>query len=65
MPRLEGQGDLLGVLGFVDKLLDLANLFRDGNFFWTNLCALPQGLATPSAVLVIQESDPLIRSFIP
>jgi hypothetical protein len=32
---------LFWIFGFVDAFLDLANLFRDGDFFWTHLCALP------------------------
>jgi hypothetical protein len=49
---------------FVDAPLDLADFFRDRNLFGTDLCALPQGLATPGAVLAIQESDPFLRTFV-
>ena len=52
------------MFGFVDTLLDLSNLFGHGNLLGTDLCALPQGLAPPRPVLVIQESDPLLRTLI-
>ena len=50
---------------FVNAPFDLADLPGNGNLFGTDLRALPQGLATPGAVLVIQESDPFLRTLIP
>ena len=53
------------MFGFVDALLDLSNLFGHGNLLGTDLCALPQGLATPGPILVTQKGDPFFRTLIP
>ncbi len=55
---------LFWIFGFVNAFLDLADLLGNGNLFGTDLRALPQGLATPGAVLVIQESNPFLRTLI-
>ena len=52
------------MFGFVDAFLDLADLFGNRNLLGTDLRALPQGLAAPRPVLMIQKSDPLLRTLI-
>ena len=49
----------------MDASFYLADLFGDGDFLRTDFRALPQGLATPGPILVIQKSDPFFRTFIP
>jgi hypothetical protein len=56
---------ILRVFGFVDAPFDLADLLGDRNLFGTDFGTLPQGLTTPRPVLVIQESHPFFRAFIP
>ncbi len=55
---------LFRMFRFVDAPFDLADLLGDGNLFGTDLRTLPQGLAAPRAILVIQESDPFLRALI-
>jgi hypothetical protein len=50
---------------FVDAPFDLADLFSDGNLLGTDFRTLPQGLATPGTLLLIQERDPFFRTLIP
>jgi len=64
--QMEKKGRLLfGVFGFINSSLDLADLFGYWDLFGAYLRALPESLASPCTVLVVQERDPLIRSLIP
>ncbi len=55
---------VFSVLDFVNALLDLADLFGNGNLLRTDFCAFPQGLASPRTVLVIQQVNSLFRRLI-
>ena len=46
--------------GFVDVSLDPADLFGHRDLLRTDLRALPKGLAAPSPILVVKQSDPLL-----
>ena len=54
----------LFMFAVVDPSLDLADLFGDRNLLGTDLGALPERLATPGPIFLIEHGDPLCCGFI-
>jgi hypothetical protein len=53
------------MFGFIDASLDLTDLFGNRYLFGADFRALPQGLATPCPILLVQQSTPFIGGPIP
>jgi len=60
-----GRSILFLMFEIVDTLLDLADLLGHGYLLRADLCTLPQRLAAPRSMFVVEERNPLIGCFIP